>query len=75
MSAIKNRQEWDSILDFWFPEGRSVDIDAQAHHAHWLWRMRGGADAQIIALFSDLTENAARAPLITGRRIRTGGWR
>ncbi|WP_113912953.1 DUF924 family protein [Roseovarius dicentrarchi] len=61
--AIQDRREWDDILDFWFPEGRSLGIDAQAHHAHWRWRMQGGADAAIVARFSDLTERAARGDL------------
>ncbi|PVA11528.1 DUF924 domain-containing protein [Pelagivirga sediminicola] len=59
MTVIKDRQEWDDVLDFWFPEGRFLDVDEQTHHAHWRWRMQGGADAQIIAQFSDLTRNAA----------------
>lgn len=32
--AIEDRREWDDILDFWFPEGRSLSVDAQAHPAH-----------------------------------------
>ena len=52
--------QWDDILDFWFPEGSGVDIDAALHREHWMWRMRGGADAQVIARFTDTTERAAR---------------
>ncbi|WP_417427254.1 DUF924 family protein [Hoeflea sp.] len=63
MTAIIHHQELDSVLDFWFPEGRSLNGDVQTHHAHWNWRMQGGADAQIIAQFSDLSENAARGTL------------
>lgn len=63
MTAIKDRQEWGDVLDFWFPEGESLDIEASTHHAHWLWRMQGGADDLIIARFSDLTESAARGEL------------
>jgi len=51
--------QWDEILDFWFPEGAGLDIDAAAHRDHWMWRMRGGADAQIMARFTDMTERAA----------------
>lgn len=63
MTAIKDRQEWDDVLDFWFPEGRSLTVDAQAHRAHWLWRMQGGADDEIMAQFSDLTKRAAQGDL------------
>lgn len=63
MSAVTDRQEWDDVLDFWFPEARSLTVDAQTHHAHWRWRMQGGADAEINAQFSDLTERAARGEL------------
>lgn len=63
MTAVKDRREWDDVLDFWFPEGRALDVEASAHHAHWLWRMQGGADDEIIARFSDLTERAARGGL------------
>jgi len=63
MTATQNGQEWDDVLDFWFPEGRSPDVGAPAHRAHWLWRMQGGADEEIIARFSDRTERAARGDL------------
>ncbi|MCF3595016.1 hypothetical protein LZG00_13535 [Rhodobacteraceae bacterium LMO-12] len=53
--AITSRQEWDGVLDFWFPEGRSLTVEAPAHHAHWRWRMQGGADDEIMPRFSDLT--------------------
>lgn len=59
MTAIKERQDWDDILDFWFPEGRALTVDSQTHHAHWLWRMQGGADEAIVARFSDVTQTAA----------------
>ncbi len=52
MTAIKDRQEWDDVLAFWFPEGRLPNVNAQAHHAHWRWRMQGGADAQNVAQFT-----------------------
>jgi uncharacterized protein (DUF924 family) len=63
MKAIQGRQEWDAVLDFWFPEGRSLEIDAQVHRAYWQWRMQGGADDEIIARFRDLTEKAAQGAL------------
>lgn len=63
MTAIEAKQEWDDVLDFWFPEGRSSNVDAPAHRAHWLWRMQGGADDEIIARFSDRTERAAQGGL------------
>lgn len=59
----KPREDWDEVLDFWFPEGRALDVDPQAHHAHWRWRMQGGADAEIMARFADLTESAAQGRL------------
>lgn len=63
MKPIKDRQDWDDVLDFWFPEGPVLTIDARAHHAHWLWRMQGGADDEIVARFSSLTEQAAAGAL------------
>lgn len=63
MMAEKPREDWDEVLDFWFPEGRALDVDPQAHHAHWRWRMQGGADAEIMARFADLTESAAQGRL------------
>lgn len=63
MRPVKTREEWDVILDFWFPEGRSLNIDAQAHGAHWHWRMQGGADDEIMARFASLTEQAAEGTL------------
>lgn len=63
MMAEKPREDWDEVLDFWFPEGCALDVDPQAHHAHWRWRMQGGADAEIMARFADLTESAAQGRL------------
>lgn len=63
MRAIGDRSEWDDVLDFWFPEGRSLNVEAQAHRAHWRWRMQGGADSEIMARFVDLTEKAAGGAL------------
>lgn len=63
MTAGKDRQEWDGVLDFWFPEGGALGVDAPQHQAHWRWRMQGGADGEIVARFSDLTETAAQGRL------------
>ncbi len=63
MMAVKECQEWDDVLEFWFPEGRSLSVNAQAHGAHWRWRMQGGADDKIIAHYSHLTERAAQGNL------------
>jgi uncharacterized protein (DUF924 family) len=50
--------EYGEVLDFWFPEG--IGTDLTTHREQWMWRMRGGADAEIVARFSDLTERASR---------------
>jgi uncharacterized protein (DUF924 family) len=63
MKTAQGHQEWDIILDFWFPEGRSLMIDAQTHRSHWLWRMQGGADREVMARFRDLTEKGAQGAL------------
>jgi uncharacterized protein (DUF924 family) len=63
MTVTNDRQAWDDVLDFWFPERRGLDVDATAHHAHWRWRMQGGADSEIIAQFWDLTGRAAQGAL------------
>ena len=63
MMAEKPREDWDEVLDFWFPEGCALDVDPQAHHAHWRWRMQGGADNEIMARFADVTESAAQRQL------------
>lgn len=51
------------VLDFWFPEGRTLDIDPDCHAEHWRWRMHGGADAAIAARFGPLTERGAAGAL------------
>ncbi len=66
MNEGTDLQPWRDVLEFWFPEGRSAEVDATAHRDHWVWRMRGGADSQIIARFPDLTTRAANGDL--------GGW-
>ena len=63
MTGIKDPQDWNEVLDFWFPEGRTLGVEPEAHRAHWLWRMQGGADDAIIAQFSNLTKKAAQGEL------------
>ncbi len=63
MEPIKEPQEWDDVLDFWFPEGCSIAIAPEKHSAYWHWRMQGGADDAIISRFSSLTEQAADGKL------------
>lgn len=57
------RHDSNDVLDFWFPERRELDVDAGRHRDHWLWRMRGGADAEIEARFRALTERGAGGEL------------
>ena len=59
MNTHSHEQPWDEVLQFWFPEGRSAAIASNAHREHWFWRMRGGADREVIARFSDMTAQAA----------------
>ena len=54
---------WTNVLDFWFPEGRSSQIEAGTHRDHWSWRLHGGADDMIVARFADLTSRAASGDL------------
>ncbi len=51
------------VLDFWFPEGRALDIDPDRHAKLWRWRMHGGADGEIAARFGPLTERGAAGAL------------
>lgn len=60
---MKEQQQWEGVLGFWFPEGRSLRIDPAEHRALWHWRMQGGADDAIITRFSSLTEQAANGQL------------
>ncbi len=52
-----------AVLDFWFPEEALPHIDPEIHRRHWAWRMRGAADAAIVAQFSGLTTAAAGGTL------------
>src|SRR5690606_29881362 len=54
---------WNDVLDFWLPEGRSSQIEAETHRNHWSWRLHGGADDMIVARFADLTSRAASGDL------------
>ena len=47
----------EDILAFWFPDGPNPD--AQTHMEHWAWRMRGGANEDIMARYVQVTEHAA----------------
>jgi uncharacterized protein (DUF924 family) len=55
--------EWDRVLEFWFPEGANLEVDTELHRQYWAWRMRGGADAEIIDRFAEVTEQAAAGEL------------
>lgn len=61
--VVPDSGEWNVVLDFWFPEGRGLDIDPALHRDNWVWRMQGKADAMVVSRFSDLTERAARGDL------------
>jgi len=54
---------WNDVLDFWFPEGRSSQIEADTHRDHWSWRLHGGGDDMIVERFADLTSSAASGDL------------
>lgn len=63
MSNTIDRQTWNDVIGFWFPEGGMTEVDASTHHDHWFWRMRGGADNEIAVRFTDLTIKAAAGDL------------
>lgn len=46
------------IVNFWFPDGPSPE--PKAHMDLWSWRMRGGANDEIIAKYTEATERAAQ---------------
>ena len=56
-SISPEEREWDEVLQFWYPD--SPEEDAETHARRSAWRMRGGADEEIVARFSDLAEQAA----------------
>ncbi len=36
MPATTTPPAWDAVLDFWFSEGRSLDVRADDHRNHWM---------------------------------------
>src|SRR5690625_4273426 len=56
-------RDYHEILAFWFPEARTASLEADRHADQWFWRMRGGADAEIVARFPEITAWAARGEL------------
>ncbi|WP_323016524.1 DUF924 family protein [Castellaniella sp.] len=63
MEYTAGRPAWQDILEFWFPEGRSLQIDATTHQENWRWRMQGGADSAITSRFLAITDQAAAGEL------------
>lgn len=63
MNACTASEPWHDVLDFWFPEGRAANMDAEVHWRHWTWRMHGGADQAIITRFAGLTARVATGEL------------
>ncbi len=51
MKPVSDRQEWEDVLGFWFPEGRSLDVDARDASCMLALRMQGGADDEIVSRF------------------------
>ena len=47
----------DEIIEFWFPDGPNPE--AERHMELCVWRMRGGANEEILARYSDTTKRAA----------------
>lgn len=54
-------RDWEEVLDFWFSD--SPGDTPEQHGARWAWRMRGQADAEIVARFADLTQAGAAGDL------------
>lgn len=63
MTKKPEQADWVEVLDFWFPERSRPDLDARTHQGYWMWRMRGGADGEIVSRFTELTERAQRGEL------------
>lgn len=57
VTALPEGREWDEVLQFWYPD--TLEEDAEIHARRSAWRMRGGADVEIVARFTGLTERAA----------------
>src|SRR5690606_6161840 len=49
------------VLDFWFPANAGDTL--AGHREYWVWRMRGDADGDIVARFSETTARAAGGEL------------
>ena len=47
----------EEIINFWFPDGPSPQVDR--HLELWAWRMRGGANDEIMEKYVKVTERAA----------------
>lgn len=54
-------QHFEEVMRFWFPDG--LDRDQATLVRHWVWWFRGGADADIMARFAPLLEQARRGEL------------
>ena len=63
MTDSNDARQIGEVLDFWFPEGRALDIDPDRHAELWRWRKHGGADGAIAARFGPLTERGAAGAL------------
>ncbi|WP_217350459.1 DUF924 family protein [Ruegeria sp. HKCCD7255] len=51
----------EEIIKFWFPEGPAPD--PKEHLEFWVWRMRGGANAEVLEKYSEITQLAADGEL------------
>lgn len=60
-SMAPEGRPWEEVLQFWFPD--SLGEDGETHGRRSAWRMRGGADAEIVARFTGLAEQAAAGAL------------
>lgn len=63
MTEKDDNKASQEVLDFWFPEGFSFQIDANSHRDHWVWRMCGGAEGEIRDRFTKLTAEGAAGNL------------
>jgi uncharacterized protein (DUF924 family) len=46
----------ESVVAFWFPDG--PEPQPEQHLDLWVWRMRGGANAEVIEKYSEVTQRA-----------------
>ena len=63
MNEKSDARTWKEVLEFRFREESASSVDADTHREQGFWRMRGGADSEIIARFSDLTAEGAKGNL------------